>query len=81
MVVCVYGSHSVQDGAKRYVSALLDLGEGDGVFDYPSGSFLASCKGYTQAFGDVATRHANGGAFSNVELQNRAWEVVQFLPT
>jgi NAD(P)-dependent dehydrogenase (short-subunit alcohol dehydrogenase family) len=77
LVVCVYGSHSVQDGAKRYVSALLDLGEGDGGFDYPSGSFLASCKGYTQDFGDVATRHGNGGAFSNVELQDRAWEAVQ----
>lgn len=83
LVVCVYGSHSVQDGAARYVSALLDLGEdgGDGVFDYPSGSFLASCKGYTQDFGHVASRHANGGAFSNVELQNHAWEAVQSLLT
>ena len=78
---CIGGYHTVADGARRYVDAL--LGEGD-VFGAgvppPSGSFLASRKGFAGDFGDVS--ELDKGAFlADAGLQDEAWAAVErFLP-
>lgn len=66
---CFGGSHSVGEGAERYSDALLSAATP------PSGSFLASRKGYARDFGSVAA--LPGGMFvTDEELQDKAWDAV-----
>ncbi|VEU40011.1 unnamed protein product [Pseudo-nitzschia multistriata] len=67
---CLGGSHTVQEGAKRYVNALInDIPVGS------SGSFLASRKGFAQDFGDVSSL-SKCQFVSDIELQDKAWKAV-----
>mmetsp|Transcript_18937 Transcript_18937/g.38928 ORF Transcript_18937/g.38928 Transcript_18937/m.38928 type:complete len:340 (-) Transcript_18937:814-1833(-) len=68
---CLGGSHTVQEGAKRYVDALLTATPAES-----SGDFLASRKGFSQDFGSVGTL-AKGRFVTDVELQDKAWEAIQ----
>ena len=70
-LIAVYGSHGVEEGARRYVEFL--TGERE---DVASGCFWASRKGYTEDFGDVLD-HRNGSHFGNEGLQDRVYEAVQ----
>ncbi len=67
-----YGSHSVSDGAKRYVDALT------GDSSYPSGTFLAPTKGFVKGYTD-ATSVPAGAAFANAELQEKGMECCKYI--
>eukprot|EP00546_Thalassionema_frauenfeldii_P019068 CAMPEP_0178894952 /NCGR_PEP_ID=MMETSP0786-20121207/303_1 /TAXON_ID=186022 /ORGANISM="Thalassionema frauenfeldii, Strain CCMP 1798" /LENGTH=232 /DNA_ID=CAMNT_0020565101 /DNA_START=247 /DNA_END=945 /DNA_ORIENTATION=+ len=66
------GSHSVQEGAKRYVDSLLLPSSSDGD---ASGSFWASRQGFVHDYGNVATIK-NGKFVADEALQDKAWEAV-----
>lgn len=71
---CFGGSHTVQDGAERYVMALLGTGPfGDG---FTSGEFWASTRGFAKDFGKVAELK-KGKFVADVKLQDKAWTAVQ----
>ena len=74
---CFGGSHTVRDGAQRYLWALLGTGPFDSTeTKVSSGSFWASTKGFAKGFGDVATLPR--GIFVTDELlQEKAWAAVQ----
>jgi NAD(P)-dependent dehydrogenase (short-subunit alcohol dehydrogenase family) len=69
------GSHSVEDGAMRYLDSLLDI---DNSKEIPSGSFLAHRKGFAKDFGDIK-EHPRGDAFGDSKLQELVWEAVEGL--
>ncbi|OEU21869.1 hypothetical protein FRACYDRAFT_232014 [Fragilariopsis cylindrus CCMP1102] len=93
---CLGGNHTVEEGAKRYVDALLlsndvyniniivdsnnENNNGDVTQHLPaSGNFLASRKGFTKDYGNVAF-HKKGGFVTDIKLQDKAWDAVnQFL--
>jgi len=70
---CFGGSHTAQDGAERYVMALL----GTGPFQTAtSGEFWASTRGFAQDFGRVSELK-KGKFVADTKLQDKAWEAVQ----
>jgi NAD(P)-dependent dehydrogenase (short-subunit alcohol dehydrogenase family) len=73
----VGGSHSVDDGAKRYVDALLGDGRDDDqtCIIPKNGAFYASRKGYAKDYGDV-TETKKGQFVANIDLQDKVWETV-----
>lgn len=71
---CFGGHHTVQDGAERYLAAL--LGMGDLQEPIQSGSFWASRKGFCRDFGDMTTLK-KGKCFGDTDLQDKAWAAVQ----
>ncbi len=76
---CFGGSHTVRDGAQRYLWALLGTGPFDlseTTITVSSGSFWASTKGFAKEFGNVATL-PKGKFVENKVLQDKAWEAVQ----
>lgn len=71
---CFGGSHTVQDGAERYVMAL--LGTGPFGAGFSSGEFWASTRGFAKDFGKVAELK-KGKFVADVKLQDKAWTAVQ----
>ena len=71
---CLGGSHTVLDGAERYVWALL----GTGPFDdsVSSGTFWASRKGFAKDFGNVETLK-KARFIADQDHQEKACAVVQ----
>ena len=78
---CFGGSHTVREGAKRCVDALLVSSGGFGTdkttgpHPAPTGSFLASRKGFTRDYGDVAILE-KGKFVADAGLQDKAWDAV-----
>lgn len=79
------GAHSVQDGAKRYVDALLDRdmpsssSTSNTENELASGSVLLSRKGFTKDYGRI-DQLKKGQFVADTSLQDEAWDAVnQFL--
>lgn len=72
---CFGGSHTAQDGAERYVMALMGTGPFEQA-DIASGDFLASTRGFAKDFGRVAELK-KGKFVTDTKLQDKAWEAVQ----
>ena len=72
------GQHSVSDGAKRYVDALVNRRSsgGDDEYEYPSGTFITSKKKYVGAT-CAATDLSKGKSFGDEEKQDLAYEAVR----
>lgn len=72
------GQHSVSDGAKRYIDALVNrrTSGGDDEYEYPSGTFVTSKKKYVGAT-CAATTLSKGKAFGDEEKQDLAYEAVR----
>ncbi len=71
---CFGGSHTVQDGAERYVTALMGIGPFGAGFS--SGEFWASTRGFAKDFGKVAELK-KGKFVADAKLQDKAWAAVQ----
>jgi len=72
------GQHSVEDGSKRYIDALVNRQSsgGDGEYEYPSGTFVTSKKKYIGAT-CAATELSKGKAFGDKEKQDCAYQAVR----
>ena len=74
------GQHSVEDGAKRYIDALVNRrssgGDNDAEYEYPSGTFVTSKKKYIGAT-CAATELSKGKAFGDKDKQDCAYEAVR----
>lgn len=71
------GQHSVEDGAKRYIDALVNRrSSGDAEYEYPSGTFVTSKKKYIGAT-CAATELSKGKAFGDKDKQDCAYEAVR----
>ena len=74
------GQHSVEDGAKRYIDALVNRrsigGDIDAEYEYPSGTFVTSKKKYIGAT-CAATELSKGKAFGDKDKQDCAYEAVR----
>lgn len=68
---CFGGSHTVEEGAMRYVDVFLTTM----TPAESSGAFLASRKGFCEDFGNVSTL-SKGRFVTDIELQDKAWEAV-----
>mmetsp|Transcript_1582 Transcript_1582/g.4602 ORF Transcript_1582/g.4602 Transcript_1582/m.4602 type:complete len:345 (+) Transcript_1582:190-1224(+) len=72
------GQHSVFDGAKRYIDALVNRRSSgsDGEYEYPSGTFVTSQKKYVGAT-CAAAELSKGKAFGDEKKQDVAYEAVR----
>ena len=74
------GQHSLEDGAKRYIDALVNRrssgGDDDAEYEYPSGTFITSKKKYIGAT-CAATELSKGKAFGDKDKQDCAYEAVR----